>query len=274
MVAVVMLRSRLNFRTVLLALGCGLLGLNLFGGFRTMRAADVQALRFHSNDVTLSHGELLAQLPRRPGEAESAYILRMTGVVNRGMAHYWGEELDKYNLRVPIWENYLLYLGSLIRPDIYRKYEFAREDKAMERGVGLCSQQAIVLARLLQRAGISAELQGLRGHVVVRATERSGRVYMADPDYGVVIPAPIAAIERDIGLVRPYYRQVGLDPASVDRMAAIYGREGNAEMTIGQYLVPKVYYAETAAYVLKWLFPLLLTIPFLIDVIRHRNARR
>jgi len=259
---------------VLLALGFGLLGLNLFGCFRTMRIADVRAMRFHAQDVTLSHGELLERSPRRPGEADSAYIVRLTGVVSRGMAHYWGEEVDKYHLRVPVWENYLLYFGSFIRPDIYRKYEFVRADKAMERGVGLCSQQAIVLAGLLQRAGISAGLQALRGHVIVRATDRSGRVYMADPDYGVAIPAPIAAIERDTAMVRPYYRRAGVALIEADRIAAIYGREGNREMTVPQYFPPKVYYAEKAAYWLKWLLPLLLMIPFLVDLAWRTNARR
>ena len=63
------------------------------------------------------------------------------------IAHYWRDEgINKYYLRIPFWENYLLYIASYIDPEEYLKYEFYDYRRAIERGVGLCSQQAIIVS--------------------------------------------------------------------------------------------------------------------------------
>ena len=50
---------------------------------------------------------------------------------------------------IPIYENYLLFIASYRYPDEYLKYEFVDYRKAIERGIGLCSQQAIIVSEIL-----------------------------------------------------------------------------------------------------------------------------
>lgn len=242
------------------AVGVSLLGLNLWGLTRSLRAPDLERVQSYPGDLSIPAPRLREEVPRRSGEDEAAYIRRLTFLVNRGMAHYWGDEIDRYRLRVPLWENYLLYLASYVLPATYRKYEFARPDAALERGIGLCSQQAVVVARLLQREGIDAGLQALEGHIVVRATDRHGRTFLADPDYGALIPYPISVVERNPQIIRRYYRT---GSAPIDALTRIYGPQGNREWTVPEYFYSRFYYAEYAAYVLKWLIPILLLLPLL-----------
>lgn len=259
-------------KKLLFALGCALLALNAWGLTRTLRSPHIAEARSNPADLRISHEQLLSQIARRPNEADRAYIHRLTFALSDGIAHYWGDDVDRFHLRVPVWENYLLYAASFVWPAAYRKYEFAGVDRAIERGVGLCSQQSIVLARLLQREGIDAQLQGLQGHVVVRTRDASGTTYLADPDYRVVIPYDAATVERRPEIVRPYYEAAGLDRRLTDSLVSIYGPDGNREWTIGQYFYGKFHHAERAAYLLKWLIPLLLALPYLFSLRAARGA--
>lgn len=261
-------------RTLLFAIGCLLMALNLAGLALTMRPADLAQAGLAPGDLRLSHAELLAQVPRRPGEPGRAYIYRLTTALSDGMAHYWGESVDRYRLRVPAWENYLLYAASFVRPDLYRKYEFARPDKAMERGVGLCSQQSVILATLLRREGLDAQLQHLEGHVVVRVRDEAGRTFLADADYGTVIPHEIAVVERRPELVRRFYDAARTRPSDIAALVAIYGAPGNRESTVHDYFYGKLIWAERLAYALKWLIPLLLAAPLLLALAGRLRRRR
>ncbi len=154
----------------------------------------------------------------------------MNDAVYRGVVHYWpetGEAVDRYRLRVPVYENYLLYLASYIRPDYFEKYEFVSARKALERGIGLCSQQAMAVRGAMKRNGVPARIVLLSGHVVVTAEVDRGEWWVLDPDYGVVIPKSISEIERDPEIIRPYYRAKGYGDRIIDELAAIYGPEGN-----------------------------------------------
>lgn len=107
---------------------------------------------------------------------------------------------------------------------------------------------------------------------MVRATDRRGRTFLADPDYGTVIPHPVAVIERNPEVVRSYYRMPFVDERTLVLLTGFYGPEGNREWTIPQYFYHKIYYAEHAAYVLKWLLPLLLILPMAFRLRRMRKA--
>lgn len=244
--------------------------LNLFGLTQTLRNPQIVLIGAHPHDLRLSLAQVEAQIRRRPGEPDRDYIYRLTDIINGGMVHYWGDEVRKYNLRVPAWENYLLYAGSYIRPDIYLKYEFAQPEIALERGVGLCSQHAIVLATLLQQNGVRATLMGLSGHVVVSATDSTGRPYLADADFGPVLPFDIATAEKRPELVRNYYRPFVNDEKIRETLVQIYGPDGNRPWTVQEYFYQKIYYVEYIAYILKWLIPIALFLPL---VSRIWNSR-
>ncbi|MFQ6121201.1 MAG: hypothetical protein ACE5KE_15095, partial [Methanosarcinales archaeon] len=178
--------------------GIILLMLNLPGIFMTLRNSSIYDVTGNkSNDIiTLNDVEVKQQIVRRANESDEEYVFRITKIIHEGIVNYWPDEgIEKYNLRVPIWENYLLYLASFIKPDIYRKYEYANYNKAIERGVGLCSQQALIVTGILNDHGIDAEIIALNGHFVLRAQVTENTWYVVDPDYGVVIPHDIFEIE-------------------------------------------------------------------------------
>jgi hypothetical protein len=273
-----------------IARACGVAGLlllavNLAGLVVPLRAPHIQGL--FKDDLTLSYEQVLAGKDRRPSESPQAYLERATMLVNRGMAHIWDDAVaDAYRLRVPVQENFILYLWSFIEPERYGKYEFADAGRALERGVGLCSQQAMALTDILNENGVRADIAGLEGHVVVRAEAAPGRWMIADPDYGVVIPHDLAVLEQNAALVRQYYRDADAryvvdQPARVygipfasfaDYLADIYGPAGNRIFPGGTegYVPVAVENFERRAYQLKWLIPALLLAPAVFVEIRRR----
>ena len=127
---------RIFFRFLAIVAGILLL-INLYGLFRSLRDPDLKKEKTpYRNDLTLTYAEARRAWVRRPGEEEKAYALRANRLVNRAVAHYWKDEgICKYHLRVPLWENYLLWVAALVKPAEYRKYEFRDYRKAIERGV-------------------------------------------------------------------------------------------------------------------------------------------
>ena len=104
-----------SLKISLFVLGVFLLSLNMIGLFKTMRNPDIyteeNTLRNRIGDVTIRYPEILDMLERKPGESNVDFAIRINKVVNDGFMHYWKKEgIDKYHLRVPIWENYMLYL--------------------------------------------------------------------------------------------------------------------------------------------------------------------
>ncbi|HZG54804.1 MAG TPA: hypothetical protein VEZ40_22055, partial [Pyrinomonadaceae bacterium] len=119
------------------------------------------------DDITLPAADLLRAAGRRPNEPAEAYVVRLNEAVNKGIAYYWEDEgAGKYNLRVPVHENYLLFLAAYVLPRYYRKYEFADQYKNLERGVGICSLHATVIAALLEDHGVGSKVILLNQHVV------------------------------------------------------------------------------------------------------------
>ena len=76
--------------------------------------------------------------------------------------------------------------------------------EALQRGVGLCSQQAMALHGLLKMFGLQSRVLGLDGHVICIVLV-DYRWIVADPDYGVVVPIAIEELEKDPMLAVPYY---------------------------------------------------------------------
>lgn len=268
---------------VLFLLGAGLLVLHLSGRLVPLRNPDIYTARTgFKDDITLTYEEARAQLARRPGESDEQFAVRATDVVNRGMAHYWKDEgIDKYRLRLPPWENYLFWIAGLIDPKGYGKWEFADSDKALERGVGLCSQQTIILVRALRQNGVPAAIVGLDGHVVAMARVGPGHDILLDPDYGVVVPHSIAEVQGDPEIVRPYYA-AKYRPKRVDHLVDVYGPQGNFIDPSGdrKYTSMKRI-RETVFYTAAWAFPLALMAPYgigmtvftLLGTARRRRER-
>lgn len=264
------------FRKILFIIGVILLLINIYGLFKSMRNPalynEEKIIRNRVNDVTIKYPDIKDQLKRKPGENNRDFALRINKVVNAGMAHYWKDEgLSKYNLRVPFWENYLLYIASFIKPKEYRKYEFSNYQKNLERGVGLCSAHSIVVNGVLKGEGIKAELLTVGGrHVVTRAEIDDSTTYLLDPDYGIVVPYDTAAISKNSELVRkPYQDMAALyytdakDPYTTDFMVKIFGDEKHV------YEVDNGF--EYFSYWAIWIIPILLMLPFAIGFIKRKT---
>lgn len=261
---------------VIFLIGLILLGVNVYGLFKTMRNpaifSEEEVIRNRINDITIGYPAILDSLNRKDHESNTQFAVRINKVVNDGFIHYWKDEgIDKYHLRVPIWENYLLNVASYIDPKRYRKYEFSNYKKNLERGVGLCSTHSTVVKGVLMDHGIKAELLDVGGHhVVVRAELGDGIVYMLDPDYGVFVPHDTAAITTNPELVRePYgnmasmYYPDAIDPYTTDYIVKIYGDR--------KYVYTVDNWFECFSYWAIWIIPFLLMLPLGLSFFKKKN---
>ncbi len=260
-----------------LATGILFLGINISGLFMTMRNpaifSEENNLRNRINDISIGYPEIKGLLKRKPGESNVDFAVRINKTVNDGFIHYWKDAgINKYHLRVPVWENYLLFAASYIDPAGYRKYEFSNYKKNLERGAGLCSTHSIVVKGVLKDNGIKAELLDVGGrHVVVRAELNDTATYLLDPDYGIVVPHDTAAVTADPELARESYKNMAslyypdaVDPYTTDFMVKIFGDKKHVYSADNRF--------ENFSYAAIWILPLLLIMPFLFQ--RKKRSTR
>ncbi|MDN3493748.1 hypothetical protein [Winogradskyella bathintestinalis] len=240
-----------------------LLGINFIGFFMPLRNSEIYAESntFFKNDIGLTEEQLLEILSQKNG-SDKDFAIKANDAINKGIAHFWMDEgIDKYNLRVPIFENYILYLASYTSPASFMKYEFSDYQLALERGVGLCSQHSIILSEILKKNNIDSKIIGLSGHVVVMANidKKNSQYWVLDPDYGVVIEHSISQIEKEPEIIRMYYAQHGYSNEDIMKLIDIYGPDGNF-ITDGvrEYSGNNKYYFEKISYVAIWVIPFLI----------------
>jgi hypothetical protein len=238
---------------------------NFVGVFVNLRNPAIYTDRTNEfpNDITLTEAQFYQALDRVSGDRVQI-LTQMNALVNQGIAHNWHDyNVEKYHLRVPFYENFILFGTSFIYPDLFIQYQFVDYHRAVERGVGLCSQEVFVLTGILRERGIKADIVGLDGHVVATApVDESQNVWwILDPDYGVVIPNNITEIENNPELVRPYYVEKGYTVNKVNSLVQYYGKEGN-KVTDGIIGYSRFrYYYEYTSYIMIWIIPLMLILP-------------
>ena len=265
-------------------LGLFLLALNLTGLFIPLRNP---AAQFEKNGKVrqgppLTEGEVYQRISRN-GESNAEYVLKVNSALHKGIVDYWDDDgIAKYNLRVPVYENYLLFLAQYVFPEKFKKYTYYDTKKAIARGVGQCNQQAMIMAQLLERQGIESRVVSLTGHVVAmaRVDEESDTWWVVDPDYGVVVKRSISEIENDPELIRGAYTESGYDRATIDLLVKMYRPWGNQTWESARAYYGKKYYVEILSYAAIWLIPMILLLPYLDSVccstqlLRGRVARR
>jgi hypothetical protein len=147
-----------------------------------------------------------------------------------------------------------------------RPYEFCRAEKAVERCVSVCSQSSKILANILIRNRVRANIVGLDGHVVVRARvdKEADEWWILDPDYGVVIHNDLDEIAKHPEIITNAYKAQGYDDLVIFNLSDIYEPEGNE-------IIDEVLRCdeEEHLYLLKWLLPLIGIFPFLTYLIYH-----
>lgn len=250
-------------------LGSVLLILNLIGLFTSLRSPELTTADtfFGVGDLTLSEQEVLSLARRREGEPTREYVKRVTYAVNKGMAHAWIP--GAYNFHVPVTENWILWLLGPVHPG-FQLWEFANHHKALERGVGLCSQHAIVLNGLLYEQGVRSQIVSLGAlHVVNRVEVAEGEWVIADPDFGLILP-DLPDITSE--LIRTTYRPLIPElptgaapeyPDPLDYYIEAYRSPLRFSETLFEYN-PGATTLESWAYMLKWLLPVLFVASALI----------
>jgi len=263
-------------------IGITLLAINIAGFFIPLKNPAIyqeQKTGF-VNDTTLTYEEALKLLDTTPSQDTKEYVQNVNKIINQSIAHYWEDEgISKYRLTIPPYENYVLFSLRFIFPSIYEKYEYCSYDKALKRGVGLCSQHAIVITDFLNKKGLETRIVGLDGHVVATVKVDKDEWWILDPDFGVVIPYNLQKIESSPELVKSYYAKVAYKnkPIYPETLENIYEARGNIIYPVGVSGYTdcnwKKVIIERSSYILKWLIPILLTTPLVYSMIRKRHAR-
>jgi hypothetical protein len=267
---------------ILFYLGFCLFIINIIGLFISLRNESIyqENNTEFTDDIILTEKELYHRINKIVIDKKE-YITTLNSAVNQGIAHYWRNAgISKYNLRVPFYENYLLFIASYLNPEEYLKYEFIDYRRAIERGIGLCSQQAIIVSEILLEKSIPSFIVGLSGHVVLRAQvdENRDEWWVLDPDYGVVIPYDIDFIENNPKIIRSFYAQAGYELKKIAWLENIYEKEGN-EVNSGEqgakgYQIKRSR-NEPIFYFLKWIIPsILITTSIILFSIRKRNRNK
>lgn len=262
-------------KTILFGIGIVLLLINITGLFKSMRNPEIYTDEStpYKNDITLTYDEIKKESKQKEGESDRDFVLRVNKLVNQGTAYYMRlEGKEKYNLRVPVWENFILYAASKINPKRYGRYEFSNYKKNMERGVGLCSTHSIIAKGILIDNGIKAELVDLAGHVVVRAQVEENSWYVIDPTIGgIAIPYDISEIEANPEIIRTYYsnrlhlyREAPTHFDSNNDLVKYYGKEGNHVYTMDRTF-------EDFTYAAIWILPALLIFPLPLRAVKKRK---
>ncbi len=274
------MKTKDYFSIAFFFLGVFLIGNNIWGSFVSLRNPDIytETNTGFVNDITLTEKELNSIINSDSSNPKE-YVTRVNEAVFNGIADYWAVEgAEKYNLRIPFRENYILYLSSYIWPEKFNRYEFADYCKAIERGVGMCSQHAIILSEVLYEKGIKSKIISLFGHVIstaqVNATDDEW--WVLDPLYGVVVPFSIEKIEQDPNIITSYYADKGYDRKSIEAVRAHY-EDGVISISKGYGMgdfnrLTAIY--EKISYVMIWIIPMLLMMPVLIHMYQWRGAKR
>lgn len=213
-------------------------------------------------DANYTYQETMAQIDRIPDEGDEEYVRRLTELISNSISPYWYDEgLNTYHLRIPIWENYILWAYYYIEPERYSHYEFTDYRKAIERGIGLCSQYAIVASQIMELNGIESSVLALNGHVLTMALI-DGEWHIVDPEYNVVIPHTLEEVENDGAIVKDYYEDTWAPEFVVDLFTT---PENNLvfENAIG-YKGTTAAEFERWAYTVIWIIPLYLMAPFIL----------
>jgi hypothetical protein len=257
-----------------IAIAAFLLLVNVIGLFTSLRNPAIYHESLARSPVILTEQQLWDRINSFDGNSR-AYATMITRAVHDGIAHYWEDAgINKYNLRVPFHENYLLNLASYVFPSRYRKYEFTNYKPAIQRGVGLCSQMAIIEVAVLAEAALPSRMVSLTKHVVLEGKVDGDRWWVLDPDYGATIPYSIEEIQRNPELVREPYRAAGVDERTTDMLVDIYTNE-RITVFAADGATPyhrNMEFVERASYVMIWAIPASVLLAFGVVTLRRRRV--
>jgi len=250
------MKSRV-FSLSLIFSGAILLLINLYGLTQNIRPSvfNNEDLRF-SIDKQISPELFLLQSKLDKNETELEYAIRLTTLISSSLVHidWLKPPSEKYNQRIPLWENYFIYFVYLFF-DIpeFDRYHFVDYKKSIKRGIGICGDASMVMSQLLTENGIANKIITFPGHVVISVDDHFN--YIFDPDFGVVIPSSSNDLTRNKTIVNKAYLHKGYKTQDVNDLNIIYSKKFKKWAGV-KHLIANKYYFEKAAYLLKWPLPL------------------
>jgi|TARA_B100000700_G_C15053042_1_gene861345 hypothetical protein len=242
--------------------GLSLAALNFYGLTQSLRPEGLTAdvLRFEENDLLLDKESFKKGVERKHHENDKDYATRLTVLISNGMAHvHWNDyHPDLFHQRVPIWENYILYIiGRFSGNEEFKRYHFTIAEKSIERGVGLCGDASMLLSELLSDEGISNRIISMPGHVMVEANYGDAK-QLLDPDFGVPLQQSFDFYINNLSELVREYESFGFFNNG-ELMIRREISEGSYTYWEGtSHFVTKKYYFERISYWLKWLLPIVL----------------
>ncbi len=257
---------------ILFLIGGGILLINFFGLLIGLRNNDIYFEKTYlNNKIELPLREVYNKL-NNIDDCRDKNIIELTDIVNKGIAHYWFDDISKYNMTIPYYENFILYLMSYLDPHTYKKYEFVNYNKALERGIGLCSQYSSILVQIFQENNCDARIVGLGRHVVSTVQLKDGNWWIVDANYNIVIPFSLTYIEKNPNIVKNFYLEKGYSEEISNSMVEIYSKEKNIiyPKDGGKWYSKKADF-EKVSYILKWIIPIILILPLIIFFLFKRN---
>jgi hypothetical protein len=238
------------------------------------------------NDINITEDEIYEKILPFPKNKENIgnYIVTLNNAINDGILHYWEWDDDndpdpyqiEYNLRIPFWDNYIMFILHGFGKTNYEFYDYK---KAIERGVGVCSQQAMLMVDFLQKNDVEAYILYLGGkHTVLTTRVNNNEWWVLDPDYGVVLKKDINILKKNPEyIINQYKNKFGnkLSDEQYQDLKDIYTKEEikicDKESECYKYL-ERMRYREYLYYKLIWIFPIFFIFPFLLSLKKGTNT--
>ena len=118
------MKTRKALFFILFILGVILMVFNITGLFKSLRNEELYSeITPYKDDITIRFENAKKQWVRGENESAKDFAARATMLINKSMAHYYRDEgIKKYNMRIPLWENYILRIKQWVTGR--KKYEF------------------------------------------------------------------------------------------------------------------------------------------------------
>ena len=261
---------------VLLIPAVFLLGLNFYGLTQEIRKPGLgkepkEILRFE-NDIPLTYEASIKKINMLDKiQDPEQYLLAANALVNQSITHVEWLKVDpsEYRQLVPAWENYFLYfIGKFSGLEFYERYHFVDYKRSIKRGIGICGDASMILNQLLDMRNIDNDIVVFPGHVMISAKLPNGKEFVADPDFGVLLPIAVSELESNKAMVKEAYKVKGYKNNDSNLMGRILSGKYEA-FDDTKHFITKRYYFEYASYVLKWLVPFVMLI---LSILAFRKA--
>jgi hypothetical protein len=252
--------SKIIALTLILA-GSILCIINLYGLNSELQPEFHEFTEFRfENDFNLTYSQSLEGISRLPIETNLEFAVRITPVIANRLAHIeWNlpTDPDEYHQRVPVWENYILYLmGVFTTIPEYKKYHFSNYKRSLQRGIGICGDASMIMSQILDEQKIQNKIISFPGHVIVSAIIDQ-KEYSFDADFGVVLPFSPKEMNQYPDNIKQYYLDAGFTRFDARTLRNSYSLEFETWNGVSHFFTKK-YYFEKLAYALKWPLPLIL----------------